>query len=444
MNSIKPIHRKRLTRLFVTIISILGAVNSNAQNEKSIDRDTFLIDNIPFSVEMPKGWWLDQINNGLCSDSSYNYVGVYRGATIQQNASIVIQIKELKPQPYSNKKVKKKDQPEFYNPTFADVHVLQFDYPPRKKKKCKGCGFEFLDVTATPLSNNRVMNIYFTGNGSVEWMYDREEEYKKICKEFIVSNIYALTCMSFPLGAEMNMNYMVSNINRITFKSAFSNDWIPTFDTSSQTLALRPTFKCNYEQYIEITAHYVNKNERDSLNKLISVRKDVTKGVPFTPPPLKSTKSDAIKIAPPKLEAPRPNQPVVFDNKDPDQGARETIILAESRPNSWNTKEPVVHWADVQFIYRQLCYDSLTKQNFILSVKIKTRIYDPIYLEYYEYWIEAYTKALAQWNHGLILPIAPQERKSFLIFDTSKFTYTSIKNAASGINSSEIKKKSGE
>jgi hypothetical protein len=444
MNSIKPIDRKSVTRLFVTIILILGAVNSNAQNEKSIDRDTFLIDNIPFSVEMPKGWWLEQINNGLCSDSTYNYVGVYRGATIQQNASIVIQITELQPQPYSNKKIKKKDQPEFNTLTFAEVHALQLDYPPRKKKKCKGCGFEFLDVTATPLSNNRVLNIYFTGNGTVEWMYDREEEYKKICKEFILANNYALTCMSFPLGAEMNMNYLITSFNRISFKSVFSNDWIPTFDTSSQTLVLRPTLKSNYEQHIEITAHYVNKNERDSLNKLISLKKDVTKGVPFTPPPLKSTKSEVIKIEPPKLEGPRPTQPVVFDNNDPDQGSRETIILRESRPNSWNTKDPIAHWADVQFNYRQLCYDSLTKQNFILSVKLKTRVYDPIYLEYYEYWIEAYTKALAQWNHGLILPNAPQERKSFLIFDTSKFTYTTIKNAASGIKNSQIQKKSGE
>lgn len=444
MNSIKLINRKTVTRLFVTIILILGAVNSNAQNEKSIDRDTFLIDNIPFSVEMPKGWWLEQINNGLCSDSTYNYVGVYRGATIQQNASIVIQITELKPQPYSNKKVKKKDQPEFYNPTFADVHVLQFDYPPRKKKKCKGCGFEFLDVTATPLSNNRVMNIYFTGNGSVEWMYDREEEYKKICKEFILANNYAFTCMSFPLGAEVNMNFTTASFNGIVFKTVFSKDWIPTYDTTVNKLILHPAIKSEYDQYIEITAHYLKTKEIDSLDKQVILNSNVPKAPHFNAPQIKPTKTNAISLDPPKIEAPKLDKPYSVEKKDASLGASQVIFLAQSRPSYIYKSVAVIIWDDVLITYRQLCFDSLSNERFVLTVQMRTRVYDPIYIEYYLFWIEAYTKALAQWNHGLIPPNEPQERKSFLIFDTSKFTYTSIKNAASGINSSEIKKKSGE
>lgn len=443
MNSIKPIDRKTVTRLFVTIILILGAVNSNAQNEKSIDRDTFLINNIPFSVEMPKGWWLEQINNGLCSDSTYNYVGVYRGASLQQNATIVIQITYLKPQTYSdrNKPVKKNEQPIFNNLYFADVHAMQFEFPARKKKKCKGCGFEFLDITSTPLSDNRVLNIYFTGNGPTDWMTEREKEYKVFCSEFILSNSYGFTCFSFPLGAEMNIKYTTATFNNIPLRAVFSKDWTPTFDTNLQKLKLVPASKQEFEQYIDITAHYLTNKSKDSLSIRDTQNTSFPKVPKFEAPKMPTTKSSPFTL----IEAPKLDKRYTVEKKDPTLGTSQIIFLSQSKPyySTKSTNETI--WDDVLITYTQICFDTLTDQNYLLTVQLRTRVYDRIYCPYYEMRLAEYVLALAQWNHALVPTLTPvPERKSFLIFDTSKFTYTSIKNAASGINTSEIKKKSGE
>ena len=224
-----------MLRKFLTLACLIITLNVYAL----VEPDTFFVDHVPFSVTTPQNWIFQESNNGLCSDSTVNYIGHYKDDKIQQNVRIVVQIVPLTPQPYSNKKVKKKFIPTVTELVFQDVKGVEFNYPWNRKKKCNACGVEYFTLFATPLSDNRVLNIFFVGNGPNPWMAERQGEYRKFCKQFIEANGYGLALQYYPYASDISMCYTTTNLGGIEILSNFSNQWAPFVDTLNNKLLLR-------------------------------------------------------------------------------------------------------------------------------------------------------------------------------------------------------------
>jgi Skp family chaperone for outer membrane proteins len=130
--------------------------------------DTFTVENIPLIGKVPSGWVLGQVNDGFCTDSTFNFSIFSQENRLDMGGQIVVQFLQNKRNNSSEADQKKKKNEYKVTPRKLrkwDAHYVT--YTPKKVKGCKVCGKEYMDVYVVPVSEDITMYLYFIAHGSV-------------------------------------------------------------------------------------------------------------------------------------------------------------------------------------------------------------------------------------------------------------------------------------
>ncbi|HTF05858.1 MAG TPA: hypothetical protein VK826_17640 [Bacteroidia bacterium] len=150
--------------------------------------DTFSVNYVPLVVKAPEGWRMEQINDDVCNDSTWNYIARNIIDTRELNGRIGIRILENGTQGAETKSDGKLLSYETKYHQFGKREGYLLDFTPSKIKGCRSCGKQYSTLFITPLSDKKTLYIYFSGNGNPKIMADFRTQFMSFCDSFFVQN----------------------------------------------------------------------------------------------------------------------------------------------------------------------------------------------------------------------------------------------------------------
>lgn len=165
------------------VLFLFISENTNCQ----VVTDTFVVNKIPLGVQVPQGWILEEVNDGLCSDTTYNFVMRYQINKPELGGHVAVQFLMNKRASASDQDNAKKEYEVRPNKLGKwDAHYVT--YFPKKVKECKNCGKEYMDVHVVPVGEDVTMYIYFVAHGSDENVISLRQGFSSFVNLFFLNN----------------------------------------------------------------------------------------------------------------------------------------------------------------------------------------------------------------------------------------------------------------
>lgn len=334
--------------------------------------DTFSIDGVLFEISPDSNWITEELNSGVANDSSWNYVRHYTIDQREVNGRIGIQIvNNTKSQ---NEKGKKKIKFTFEEKSYGNRWGYEIIYLPKPVKSCRTCGYSYLNVFVTPVSDCKSLYIVFSGNGPKTAMDSLVFAYRSFCEKFLNENATPLNKLLIPFSLPSHTATSTFYLDSVPVNLIYNLDWTLTVDSMTRTFELQQYYGCQHNALIQfwfqdIGLKQLKKSPKVELDPMNRNKNKIARPLPITNDTVTSVFWDPTIVHSARTE--------IIDQSDPDDDK---------------------FWMDIVVSATQKVNHPLLI-NRGLTIQLSIRIQDPIYVFYYENVVNYLMKEIIELNH---------------------------------------------